>query len=359
MRRILIFLAVTLALAAAPAAAALRDFRLPDASTQQPDPERVGPVAPDVPESRGVRQAPAPLPTRTAAPSSSLPAVEVPELSDPDPAPTRAARVQVPATNATVTAAPTPTTDETQEPVPSDATPAGETTPALLPSIPPGAIAAPADQGGSLWPWAAAVLAALGAIGFAGWRLWRRRSSTAPAAMPSVERPRVLPATPAAPAAAAPEPLQVTLEPLRLSLTLMNATLAYRLEIANRGAASIVDLSIGADMISAHASMTREQQLSGPGAEAAMMQRIERIEPGQSRIVEGEFRVPFTQIVPIRQGSAALLLPLARFRLAAEGAAPVVRTFVVGQPGAGAALQPFRLDLGPRVYPKLAQRAFA
>ena len=54
-----------------------------------------------------------------------------------------------------------------------------------------------------------------------------------------------------------------------------------------------------------------------------------------------------------------LLLPLARFRLQARGAAPVVRTFVVGQPGLQDVLQPFRLDLGPRIYPKLAQRAFA
>ena len=89
------------------------------------------------------------------------------------------------------------------------------------------------------------------------------------------------------------------------------------------------------------------------------MQRIERLEPGESRTVEGEFRLPFGQIVPIRQGNAALLLPLARFRLEAEGSAPVVRTFAVGLPGAKAALQPFRLDLGPRVYPKLTQRAFA
>jgi hypothetical protein len=163
-----------------------------------------------------------------------------------------------------------------------------------------------------------------------------------------------------APAAPVPaEPLQVALEPLRLSLTLMNATLAYRLEVANRGVAPIVDLRIGADMIAAHASMTREQQLSGPGAGAATVQRIDRLEPGESRIVEGEFRVPFTQIVPIRQGNAALLLPLARFRLEAADAAPVVRTFAVGQPGANSALQPFRLDLGPRIYPTLAQHAFA
>jgi hypothetical protein len=116
-------------------------------------------------------------------------------------------------------------------------------------------------------------------------------------------------------------------------------------------------------MISAHASMSHEEQLSGPGdlsGPAAMPERrIERLEPGESRTVEGEFRLPLTQIVPIRQGNMALLLPLARFRLEAEGARPLIRTFAVGQPGDGSALQPFRLDQGPRIYPRLAQRAFA
>jgi hypothetical protein len=222
------------------------------------------------------------------------------------------------------------------------------------------ASAAPADQGSSLWMWALAALAGLAVIGLAGWAWLRRRPIAGASAVPQVERPRLAPSpSPPQTSLAAAEPLQITLEPLRLSLTLMNATLAYRLEVANRGAAAIIGLAIGADMIAAHASMTREQQLSGPGDDAATVQRIERIEPGESRIVEGEFRVPFTQIVPIRQGNAALLLPLARFRLVAEGAAPVVRTFAVGQPGAKAALQPFRLDQGPRVYPKLTQRAFA
>ena len=113
-------------------------------------------------------------------------------------------------------------------------------------------------------------------------------------------------------------------------------------------------------MIAAHASMSREEQLSGPSpGHGAAPQRIERLEPGETRVVEGEVRLPFPQIVPIRQGDAALLLPLARFRVETEGARPLVRTFVVGQPGQGSSLQPFRLDLGPRVYPRLAQHAFA
>ena len=163
--------------------------------------------------------------------------------------------------------------------------------------------------------------------------------------------PRPTPAT-------VPEPLQIALEPLRFSLTLMNATLSYRLQVANGGITPLTGLTIGADMISAHASLSREEQLSGPMG-ATPGQRIERLEPGESRVVEGEFRLPFQQIVPIRQGRAALLLPLARFRVEAEGARPVVRTFIVGQPGASERLQPFRLDLGPRIFSDIAQHAFA
>ena len=361
MRRTVLASAVSLAaLFAAPASAALSDFRLPVDPPPQSEPERVGPVAPDVPESR----APAPMPTptpRRAPPETTAdePRIVVPNLpaTRPTPAPARTAAAPAgarpsPAAEPTVADTIAPEAGGQQLPQPE------ATTPIPLPATP---TAAPADEGGSWWPWALAALAGLGLIGFAAWAWLRARPISGPSAVPQLERPNLGTAPPPAPAAPADatEPLQITLEPLRLSLTLMNATLAYRLEVANRGGAPIVGLAIGADMIAAHASMTREEQLSGPVDSAATVQRIERIEPGESRIVEGEFRVPFTQIVPIRQGNAALLLPLARFRLVAEGAAPVVRTFAVGQPGAQSALQPFRLDQGPRVYPRLTQRAFA
>jgi hypothetical protein len=357
MRRTFVASAVCLtALLAVPASAALSDFRLPVDPPPQSEPERVGPVAPDVPESR----APAPTPTPRRAPAETTvdqPRIVLPALPaatpTPRPAPARTA-------DAPAAARPSPAgeSDATETPAPDSGSlefPQATTAPSPVPAA---ASPAPADESGFFWLWALAGLAGLGGIGLAASAWLRRKPAVRPTAVPLLERPRLGPSL--SPASAAPsEPLQITLEPLRLSLTLMNATLSYRLEVANRGAVPIVGLSIGADMIAAHASMTREQQLSGPGESAATVQRIERIEPGESRIVEGEFRVPFTQIVPIRQGNAALLLPLARFRLVAEGAAPVMRTFAVGQPGAKAALQPFRLDQGPRVYPKLAQRAFA
>jgi hypothetical protein len=371
MRSTILALGAALMLAAhAAPAAAVRDFRLPPSPSQQQPPDRVGPVAPDVPESRMPAPTPTPTPTAvrpaTPTPGPAATLAVPPEGSEPaEPRPGPAVR-PAPGTRPPEAALPGPATPaDSAETSPDAAVPVFEGFPqAPLDAASPTAAEAKAASGGAWWPWLLAALIGIGAaLGAAAW-LWRRRES-APVAVPQIERPRLAPeAAPAPPAdtdgpAGAAEPLQVALEPLRLSLTLLNATLAYRLELANRGATALTGLSIGADMIAAHASMSREEQLAGPAGGGAVIERIERLEPGESRIVQGEFRVPFSQIVPIRQGSAALLLPLARFRLEADGAAPVVRTFAVGQPGPQAGLQPFRLDQGPRVYPKLIQRAFA
>lgn len=356
--------------------AAVSDFRLPtEPSPQQPPPDRQGPVAPDVPASRG--PAPTPTPAPSAAPTPA-PAVTPPVLVSPvspgaprpsAPAPTRTATPAAATPPATSEATPIEPADA---PTPAPPVSASTSTPRTTTGTSPGATG---DAATAWWPWLLGGLAGLAALALAGWA-WQRRT-VRPAVAAQIERPRITPAVaPAAEPTPAPaprspglplpqpgfgEPLQVSLEPLRLSLTLMNATLAYRLQVANIGPTALTGLTIGADMISAHASLSREEQLSGPSPAggAGQPRPIERLEPGEVRLVEGEFRLPFQQIVPIRQGNAALLLPLARFRVEAEGAKPVVRTFLVGQPGASERLQPFRLDLGPRVYPTLAQHAFA
>ena len=82
-------------------------------------------------------------------------------------------------------------------------------------------------------------------------------------------------------------------------------------------------------------------------------------------IFHGEFKLALADITPIRSGKAALFIPLARFRVEAvrRGAPPLVAnsTFVVGedQERPGAALRPFRLDLGPRLYSRIGQRELA
>ena len=288
---------------------------------------------------------PVAVPTIVVPPPASM----APRVEEPRAVPTR--RVPSPPPPA---AAPV----DQDEPAPAITT----TPPSPAPSpVAPQPIPATVEDGNP-WPWVLGALLLLAALGLAAWAWKRGRARPRAAAALEIERPHVAPRaspqTPApAPSPSPGEPLHVTLEPLRLSLTLMNAALAWRLEVANRGDRPLIGLTVGADMISAHASLTREEQLSGPGDQQGT-QRIERLEPGESRRVEGEFRLPLGQIVPIRQGNMTLLLPLARFRLEAEGARPLVRTFAVGQPGNGSALQPFRLDQGPRIYPQLAQRAF-
>ena len=373
--------------AAQAAPGSLGDFRLPpdpDASAQQPAPQ--GPVAPDVPSSTRVLQ-PAPPPGATPAPAATpvpAPAPTASPVVQPIPTATPAARVippPPPAARPSTTGsadglpAPSPAPEELAPASPAEGTALPTTAPLSLPRPDAPAPAQPAN-GGSPWPWiAAAALLALAAAGLIAWLLRRRTGARSPAATPRIERPSLAPAAPAAPpepvappAASAPaaEPttrpgLEVELEPLRLSLTLMNAALSYRLLLNNRGSEPLEGLSIAADMIAAHATLSREQQLSGPDATAMQVASIALLEPGESRLVSAEFRLPFSQIMPVRQGNAALLFPLARFRIEGADREAVTRTFLVAQPSErpGAGLQPFRLDLGPRIYPRLAQRAFA
>jgi hypothetical protein len=118
-------------------------------------------------------------------------------------------------------------------------------------------------------------------------------------------------------------------------------------------------------MIAAHASLPVARQLGLEGAHLEMRHELASLAPGESATLSGEIRLPLAMITPIRSGAAAFFVPLARFRIEAarKGAETLslVRTFVVGETPeqAGAALRPFRLDLGPRVYSRVGQREVA
>jgi hypothetical protein len=205
--------------------------------------------------------------------------------------------------------------------------------------------------------------------------------------VPEIERPRVppapprdqqpqplaatLPATPfaaepllplAEPIAPAPDsnPLQITIELRKLTITVMNATLSYRLTLTNGGAEPLEEIAVAADLVGAHSSLPREAQLAGPATELPQRHRLAGIAPGESGEVTGELRLPLHEVRPIAQGQAALFVPLARFRVGAQGREPRCFTLVAGQPSpsGNGAVQPVRLDLGPRIYDGLAGRAF-
>jgi len=147
-----------------------------------------------------------------------------------------------------------------------------------------------------------------------------------------------------------------------MAITLTAATLSYRVTLTNMSKEVMEGVTVMGDMISAHASLPEDQQLATGDSELVTKHVIERLRPGESTQVTGEFRLNFPAIRPIRIGGALMFVPLARLRVetASRTMATMVRTALVGQrslrPGAG--LQPFRLDLGPRIYREVTQRIF-
>lgn len=213
-------------------------------------------------------------------------------------------------------------------------------------------------QDGPPWGWiGTAVIAALAAV---GWLLWRRRMRVEPIAEfapPVVARPTSEKLANVE-AISAPSPLALDLVATRMSASLVNATLSYRLML--NGSSDLTDVVLRADMASAHASRPAEEQLGS--TDAPVLHRLDHIPSGETVALNGEIRLPLAAITPIRHGTAALFVPLVRIEVTATQAGQSVRlrtAFVIGlhDAGSGARLQPFRLDLGPRVYTEVGQRA--
>lgn len=148
-----------------------------------------------------------------------------------------------------------------------------------------------------------------------------------------------------------------------MNASLVATTLSYRLVVTNRGGTALSALAIEGDMIAAHASLPPESQMAQPAQRLELRHALSALAPGESAEFSGDIRLPLSAITPIRAGNAAYFVPLARFRIEAGEAGGhlqvLARTFVIGetQDFGGAGLRPFRLDLGPRSYSRIDQRA--
>lgn len=392
---------------AAPALAqsgSVRDFRLPPDPEATPTPEVQGPVDPEAPFPTTPRviptapptAAPSPTPRPTAAPDPDAPREAAPspapappqgpQQETPRPAPRAAPAPAGPANPSSTSAeAPAATPAAAEFPAQPDEPPGDA---AATPAPPASAPASPPAQDGAWATWLAAVVAVLVlslalTAGLLAWRRRRQAEAPAPAIEPPVarvpdpapparipdpSRPGAAPAQPAPPARAAPAapaaranaPAAPTLavQPLRFSRSVMNASFACRVTLQLDGGEAWHDVAVEADLVTAHGAAPIGEQLAEPATPLAPFGTLATLAPGEPAAIEGEVRLPLQQVRVIRQGSAAVYVPLLRLRVAAPNKAPLARTYLVGQlpDRPGGRLRPFRLDEMPQVYQAIGIR---
>jgi hypothetical protein len=197
------------------------------------------------------------------------------------------------------------------------------------------------------WLYAVGALVAVALLAGGAW-LWRRRKP----------KPMRLAAPVAGAAADTPDPsepprLDLTLDIISATRSVMMFTVQYRLNIANRSDRAVSDLNAAAQLVCARA---------GAGASAGAAQGLEsiaRIGPHQARSITGSLQLPLSAIAPLRQGQTPLFIPLVHVTLEGEGLPAETRTFVIGPRSAGGRVHPIPLDQPPGGIAGLVAQAVA
>lgn len=386
--------ATVLAVAAPASAQSSNTWSLPEPTAAPSAPRAQGPVDgqnPVVRPSAEPTLAPSPAPVRPA-PSP------VPTLRPAPPPPTRTAPASRPSASPSLTPTPTPapapsptaTASIAPEtgPVasPTPVVPDAPTAPAADAAPPPAQIdTPPVAADGNSWPtwwWLAAggVIAVLaGLFAFSRRRRarterqdWAEPQDTAPIAAEAPPAPEAAPSDASAafpPAPLAPQPaftpsvqaptaesLDLSFEPLGLRLSLVYATLRYRVTITAGAGLPAGHLIIG-DVMGAHASIPPEQQLAPPLETLAKLKAVPTLAPGETATLTGELQLPLGAIRPLQQGNASFFVPLVRLYVVGEdGEIALRRVFTIGIDGGTATLGPVRLDTGPQEHRQLAAR---
>lgn len=359
----------------------VEDFQLPAGEASGPSsPPAAGPIDPEKPapiqNPSPAAPQPVPVPPLITEHAPSPPAilstpVETPAVGIP-PSPRGADAPDRPA-ESTIGRVPAPTASgsapEKMIRVPSSSPAAGadKTSPALTPSVPP------TKSGNWAWWFGGGALLVFLLAGII-WRLQRKpahedfASATVVdgAALPlaTEETPAFTPPADTTAPSVARSQIELEFEPQSLTLALINARLSYRLSVKNMADAPVGPVGIACDIISAHASLSAEEQLlfKERGDIAELKHQLRSVEPGETISFTSELQLPVSDILPIRSGRASLFVPLVRFRIDApdaEGRPRVAtRVFVIGespeQPGKR--LKPIRMDLGLRTVSRISQR---
>jgi len=144
----------------------------------------------------------------------------------------------------------------------------------------------------------------------------------------------------------------------KVSSTLLNAVIGFRLKLTNTCETTLTNIKIFGDLIQAdqHAAMLPAMQRNN------MIDQVDSLPPGNIVEIPGEIKLPLTSIKPISYNDQALFIPLARLEFDLENSVGEVSqqsaSFIVGQEHQPPRekMAPFRLDLGPRNFEPVGQR---
>ena len=329
-------------------------FTLPEA-TPTPSPAPAGPAD----ERAGVaippRAAPIAAPSPVIQPLPSPSAARSPSPSPRDiltPSPSATPR---PAPQVIASAPSAPATAPAAAPSDSAAgdpltlPPAGpQVVPAAPATTPSVAVGDPLFDLADWWPLVAGALAAIAALsGFAAWR--RRRKPTVVRLASLVDTADTAASTTMVDAPR----LDLTLEIVSATRSVMMFTVQYRLNIANRSDRAVTDLAADVQLACARASAG-----AAPSAGAAQTAAgIARVGPQQARSITGTVQMPLSAIAPLRQGQTPLFVPLVHVTLEGENLPAQARTFVIGTPSPSGRVHPILLDVPPGAIAGLVAQA--
>ena len=300
-----------------------------------------------------------PPPSPTPAPAPAGPADERAGVAIPP----RTAPAPVPAATPVIQPLPSPRANEPltlptprRAPAAPSSPAAAASNPVALPPSGPLSKAVPDAQAGqsaisddaaapaalpAWWPLAAGVMAALALLGSGAWLWARRKPKALRIAAPADELPR----------------LDLTLDITGATRSLMMFTLRYRLTIANRSEQAVTDLSAAIQLACARAS-SGARSGTAPNAPSPVAQ-IDRVGPHQSRSITGEVQLPLSAIVPLRQGTRPLFVPLVHATIEGQHQGALTKSFVIGTPSASGRVHPIPLDVPAGAVDGLVAQAIA
>ena len=166
---------------------------------------------------------------------------------------------------------------------------------------------------------------------------------------PEIPTPPVSP--PIAPASTEPARIDLELEIVSATRSMMMFTVEYRLDVCNRSNNAVRDVKLSGKLASAQRGATN----AAPLASGQPIGGLERIGPHQSQRITGKLQLPLSEVTPIMQGKKPLLVPLLHITLDGAGVNAMSRSFVLGTPSAAGTgrVHPLPLDGPPGGLPAL------